>query len=234
MYTETARYYDRIYDFKDYAGEVRVLAALLDGQLHPAGLRLLDVACGTGRHLEHLAERYDVEGLNLSPELLAVARETNPNVRFHCADMQSFELNDRFDVITCLFSSIGYMETESDLHRAIAVMARHLVPRGLLIIEPWFTPEAWRPNTVHGMFIDDAELKLARINTSLVEGRVSILDLHHLIGTPEGTRHVIERHEMLLYTVDEMTAPFEAAGLDVTYDSEGLTGRGLYIGRAAE
>jgi len=234
MHTETARYYDRIYDFKDYAGEVGKLAVLLDGELRPGGLRLLDVGCGTGRHLEHLAERYDVEGLDLSPELLAIARERNPNVRFHCVDMRSFELNDRFEVITCLFSSIGYMVTEGDLHRAIAVMARHLVSRSLLIIEPWFTPEAWRPNTVHGMFIDDAELKLARINTSLVEGRMSILDLHHLIGTPAGTRHVIERHEMALYTVDEMTAAFEAAGLDVTRDPEGLTGRGLYIGRAIE
>jgi len=231
MFKETARYYDRIYAFKDYASEVEAVVSIVDAELWTDGRRLLDVACGTGLHLEYLKKHFDAEGLDLSPELLEVARERNPKLVFHGADMRTFTLDSRYDVITCLFSSIGYMTTLEDLRTAIERMAAHLVPGGLLIVEPWITPEDWRPNTVHGLFIDEPELKIARINSSSVEGNISVFDLHHLIGTPEKTEHVVEHHELGLYTVEQMTAAFVAAGLDVRYDPEGLTGRGLYVAR---
>jgi len=237
VYADTARYYDRIYAFKDYAAEVERLAAIIEahrpGEQPSSAPRLLDVACGTGLHLEHLKTRFDAQGLDLCPELVEIAREHNPDVTFHLGDMRTFDLDRRFDIVTCLFSSIGYMTTIEDLHRAIGWMAAHLVPGGLLVIEPWLTPDAWTPNTVHGLYIDDPDLKIARINTSFVDGRLSIFDLHHLIGTPEGTTHVVEHHEMGLFTVDEMNESFVAAGLDIDYDPEGLTGRGLHVGRKA-
>jgi hypothetical protein len=113
-------------------------------------------------------------------------------------------------------------------------MADHLVPGGLLLVEPWFTPEEWMPNTAHAMLIDEPELKIARVNTSLVDGRVSIVDLHHLIATTEETVHIVEEHRLGLYTVEEMTTAFEQADLDVRHDAEGITGRGLYVARKGE
>ncbi len=234
MFQEIARYYDRIYAFKDYAAEASKIRAIVEEELRTGGRRLLDVACGTGLHLEHLKAHFDAEGLDLSPELLEISRERNPEVTHHLADMRTFELDARFDVVTCLFSSIGYMTTIDDLRRAIERMAAHLVPGGILLVEPWLTPDAWRPNTVHGLFVDEPELKIARVNTSFTKGRVSVFDLHHLIGTPEGTEYVVEHHELGLYTVDEMTTAFVTAGLDVRYDPDGLTGRGLYVARVPE
>jgi SAM-dependent methyltransferase len=231
MFSETARYYDKIYAFKDYAAEVQELIDLPEIALSGARGRLLDVACGTGRHLEFLTEWFDVEGLDLAPEFLAVARERLPDVPLHCADMRRFRIPSRFDVIVCLFSSIGYMTVLDDVARAARTMADHLVPGGTLIVEPWFTPDQWAPKTVHAMLIDAPELKIARVNTSFVDGRISIFDLHHLIATPEGTSHVVEGHKLGLYTVDEMTSAFEEANLSVRYDDEGLTGRGLYVAR---
>jgi hypothetical protein len=64
-----------------------------------------------------------------------------------------------------------------------------------------------------------------------MDGRLSYFDLHYLIGTPEGTEHLVERHELGLFEQEEMRAALEGAGLQVTYDEEGLMGRGLYIGR---
>jgi len=231
-YQQSAACYDRIYAFKDYRAEVERLTELVGPDLSPDASRLLDVACGTGKHLEHLKTRFSrADGLDLSAELIAIARQRNPELRFHTGDMRSFEVDARFDLITCLFSSIGYMTTVDDLHVAIACMTRHLAPGGVLAIEPWFTPDQWMANTTHADFIDDPELKIARVNTSLVEGRISIVDLHHLIGTPEETVHFLEKHRLGLYTVDEMTAAFRESGLIVRFDPEGITGRGLYVGR---
>jgi SAM-dependent methyltransferase len=231
MFSETARYYDLIYSFKDYQSEAETLTAAIHRTLRSGGNRLLDVACGTGRHIEYLKVDFDVEGLDISEELLELARQRNPEVLFHQADMTQFELGRQFDVVTCLFSSIGYVRTTENLVRAIGSMAQHVVPGGVVLVEPWFTPDAWHPRTVHALFIDEPELKIARVNTSYAEGRLSYFDLHYLIGTPEGTEHFVERHELGLFERDEMTAAFEAAGLDVSYDPEGLTSRGLYIGR---
>ncbi|MDD5263409.1 MAG: class I SAM-dependent methyltransferase [Candidatus Bipolaricaulis sp.] len=231
-YSKMAQYYDKIYAEKDYAAEVERLVAILgDGR----GRRrsLLDVACGTGRHLESLRDSFDVEGLDICAEALDDARKRNPGVVFHVADMTNFDLGRTFDVVTCLFSSIGYVKTLDRLRAAVRSMAAHLNPEGVLVVEPWFTPGEWRPNTVHAVYIDEPELKIARVNTSLVEGRLSILEMHYLVGTPEGTEHLVERHELGLFEVDEMISAVEGEGLVVTYDREGLSGRGLYLGRKA-
>ena len=74
MFTRSARIYDAIYGGKDYAAASRRVHEHVQ-RVAPGARDLLDLGCGTGRHLEHLRDHYAVEGLDLSPELLAVARE---------------------------------------------------------------------------------------------------------------------------------------------------------------
>jgi SAM-dependent methyltransferase len=186
MLSDTSRYYDKIYGLKNYEQEADGLMRVMS-EHGASGGRLLDVACGTGRHIEFFKKRYAVEGLDISETLLGLARARNPDVRFHRADMMSFDLNSHFDVVTCLFSSIGYVRTVSGLTRAIQAMAAHLQPGGILLLEPWFTPQEWRSGTVHAQFVNEPELKIARINTSATEGSVSLMEMHYVIGTPSGT-----------------------------------------------
>jgi SAM-dependent methyltransferase len=230
VYLATAEWYDRIYGFKDYEGEAARVVSLVRKR-HPRARTLLDVACGTGRHLECLFRHFQCEGLDLSPAQLDEARRLLPDMPLHVGDMRHFQLGRRFDVVTCLFSAIGYMATLEDLARACRNLAGHLEPGGLLLVEPWIQPEHWVDGRVHALFIDEPELKLARINTSASRGRLSVLDMHHLVGTPLGTEHVLEHHELLLATVDELRAALEAAGLEPEFDSEGLSGRGLWLAR---
>lgn len=226
-----ARYYDKIYSFKDYHAEVQRLITIIRENLHSKGTRFLDVACGTGRHIEYLKEYFDVEGLDISQEMLEIARQRNSDILFHHSDMTNFDLGHKFDVVTCLFSSIGYVKTLDNLARSVTCMTHHLMPGGILIIEPWFTPETWHPGTVHATFIDEPDLKIARINTSFVNGDLSFFDFHYLIGTPEGTKHFVEHHELGLFKTEEIYTILANASLEVTYETEGLTGRGLFIGR---
>jgi SAM-dependent methyltransferase len=232
MFSKTARYYDKIYQsMKDYGAEADRLTDFIHAYCRAPGKRLLDVACGTGLHLSYLKQFFVAEGLDIDGALLAMARQRNPDIPLHQADMTDFDLGCPFDIVTCLFSAIGYVKTFDNLSRAVQCMARHLIPGGVLLIEPWFTPATWHPGHVGARFIDEPDLKIARINTSRVEGRLSSLDMHYLIGTPEGIEYYVERHELGLFTLDEMTQVMTHGGLEVTYDEEGLTGRGLFIGR---
>jgi SAM-dependent methyltransferase len=231
VFSRSARLYDAVYSsIRDYPREAAELDRLIQ-ERRPGARTLLDVACGTGAHLEHLTG-YEVEGLDLDPEMLAVARELLPNVRFHQGDMAAFDLGKRFDAVVCMFSSIGYVKTEDRLHSAIASMARHLAPGGLLVVEPWLTPEAWVDGHVSGAFVDEPELKIARMGLPQREGTVSVLDLEYLVATPDGVERFSERHELGLFTVEQYLEAFRAAALEADHDPEGPMGRGLYIATA--
>jgi SAM-dependent methyltransferase len=230
MFTRTTEYYDRIYSFKHYGLEASRLRAFIR-RYNPGARRLLDVACGTGRHLECLREHYLVQGVDISPQFVRIARRRNPGVRIWRGDMTKLGLPPAFDVVVCLFSSIGYVQTAARLEKAVCSMAEALSPKGILVIEPWFSPAQSRPHTVHAVYVDEPDLKIARISTSRTVGGLSVIDMHYLIGTARGTRHYTERHRLGLFTAAETKRALRRAGLRVSHDEEGLTGRGLYIGK---
>jgi len=93
VYSKAARYYDKLYSGKDYAGEVARLRALIAETASSQPQSVLDLACGTGRHIELLKKHFRVQGLDICPELLDIARERNPDVVFHQGDLCDFATN---------------------------------------------------------------------------------------------------------------------------------------------
>ncbi len=230
---QSIRYYDRIYasQQKAFRQEVDYLLQVIHSQGGAASQRLLDVACGTGEHLKYLKQHFPAEGLDIVPEFVQAAQEKHPELSFHVGDMRHFRLERKYGIITCLFSSIGYMTALEELHTAVQTMKTHLEQGGILLIEPWFTPDTWKSGTISLVVINEEKLKIVRMSTSQTEGTVSRFDLHYLIGTPEKTEHEVEVHRLGLFTVEQMKEAFRQAQLKVTYDEQGPTGRGLYIGR---
>jgi SAM-dependent methyltransferase len=224
--------YDAVYDAagKDYRGEAERLKALIEKHGLSGRRSLLDVACGTGRPLEHLAGDFEAVGLDNDPDMLAIARRRLPEVALHEADMRRFDLSRTFDAVTCLFSAIGYMQTVEELQEAVATMARHVSPGGLLVIEPWIFPEQFREGHFEALLVDEPQLKIARIGRSRRHGDGCTVIMHFLVGTPEGTECFEERIPMRLFTHGQYEKAFTAAGLSVAFDSAGLMGRGLFIG----
>ena len=144
MFLESPELYDAIYHFKNYAHECEILRAVI-AVAAPGARTILDVACGTGEHDKFLKDRYAVDGIDLNENYLRAARAKNPAGHYTRADMTDFDLATTYDAVTCLFSAIGYVRTVDRMNRAVACMARHVKPGGVLIVEPWITPDNWKP-----------------------------------------------------------------------------------------
>jgi SAM-dependent methyltransferase len=229
-YEWLAEIYDRVYSWKDYAAEARRIHALVQ-RFGPSGARtLLDVACGTGAHLRHLSRWFDGTGIDESGDMLAHARAKLPGTRFLRGRMQNFRVRDRFDVITCLFSAIGYVRSPAELRRTICNFADHLAPRGVLLVEPWLTPAAWRPGTTSLLVVESRNSPIARMNSSETRRGRSVMDMHYLLAKRGRVRHWVDRHDMGLFPVRTMLVAFRAAGLTVRRVRSGFRPeRGLYV-----
>jgi len=235
MFTKSAHYYDEIYGAagKDYSTEVRELNKLIQKHKRAGGNALLDVACGTGIHAGLLSKFYKVEGLDLDSQMLKVAKKEHPKIRFRQGNMIDFKLNRQFDIITCLFSSVGYVKTKSNLNRAIRNMSDHLFPGGVLMIEPWFTPGQWNPGRTFILKIEKPDLKIVRMSLSRQKGRISLVDFHYIIGTPKGIDHRSEVHILGLFTHAEYVDAFKRSGLRVKHLKKKPGNRGIFIGMKA-
>lgn len=231
-YEKQAEYYDAIYEAqgKDYAKESAQIHEVVKKYKKSLGNGLLDVGCGTGGHSAFLKEWYQVEGLDIDEHMLGVARKRFPEIPFHQGDMSEFNLAREFDAVTCLFSAIGYTQTPENMYKAIKQMGSHLKHGGVLVVEPWFSPDQWKMGTPHAVFVDKPGLKIARVNISDRKGDVSVINFHFLVAIQDKVEHFTELHELGLFNPDEYLKAFNLANLEVTHDQQGITGRGLYIG----
>ncbi|MEZ4650921.1 MAG: class I SAM-dependent methyltransferase [Candidatus Eisenbacteria bacterium] len=154
----------------DSAGPDRHHTHIVPGLDEPQLPALLDVACGTGEHLSQLSGRFQLFGVDSSPEMLAVARHKLPGASLFLSNMTSFELGRSFDAITCLFSSIGYLRSVSMLERAIERMASHLSDDGVLLVEPPIAPERLAPPETTRFHFRHGGTRWERESSARVEG----------------------------------------------------------------
>jgi ubiquinone/menaquinone biosynthesis C-methylase UbiE len=225
-----AEIYDRLHHFKNYGGEIEYLKACIKGRL-PGAKTLLDVACGTGTHLGSLSSLYDVEGLDYSDAMLRRARDKHPEIKFHNGNMLEFDLGRRYDVVFCMFRSIAFVETRENLASTVGSMARHLRPGGLLLLEPFFTPQTYWVGDTKLNTLNEPDLKIAWMYVSEREGDVGVMRNHYLVGRVSGVEHFEEVHRMGLFNHEDYCSAFERANLDLEHDEAGPGKIGFYIGR---
>jgi ubiquinone/menaquinone biosynthesis C-methylase UbiE len=91
MFNRSARWYDAFYAKVDYEAEADRVGEIVR-QRNPGARTLLDVACGTGRHLVGFSRHFDCAGVDIEPDMVAIARQTLPGIPFEVADMVTLDL----------------------------------------------------------------------------------------------------------------------------------------------
>lgn len=143
-----------------------------------------DVACGTGKHLKYLSKKFNCTGVDINQGILDIARKNVPTIKLIKADMVDMDLKEKYDIITCLFSSIGHVTSLNDFKKTMHKFSNHLQTGGIVIIEPWITQKSYKSGSVHMSTFDTKDLKIVRMNTNISdqERDLSILETHYLIG----------------------------------------------------
>ena len=168
-------------------------------------------------------------GVDLDEGMLAIARTTVPEAVLVEADMRTMSLGRTFDAVVCLFSSVGYLTGTAELDQAVAAMASHLAPGGVLVVDGWIRPDAWTDGSTFSDVAIVGSTHVARVSRSIREGTTTILEMAYLVATPAGIEHHEERHELTLFDDEAYRAAFRRAGLEPHVTASPMPGRDRYV-----
>jgi SAM-dependent methyltransferase len=204
------------------AAEAETVVSLIEATIHPVSVaRVLDLACGAGRHSRALCKRWWTTGLDLSEVLLRLAKREGVPAALVRGDMRVLPFRDSsFDLVVNLFTSFGYFaDDESHLH-VVREVSRITRSGGNFVLD----------------FLNTAQLKNAlvpyderRIGDQIVEQRREI---------SEDGRYVIKRiclrgtgqeftERVRLFDPGDLSAMMVAAGFTVTASLGGYDGAPL-------
>ncbi len=130
-------YYHLLYQHRNEAEAALFIANLLNSLNVPQNSRLLDLACGKGRHAQFMAQKgYEVIGLDLSEESIDYAKQfENDRLHFFVHDMRRVFKTEYFDYVFNFFTSFGYFDDEKDNEKTIAAIRQQLKKNGYLVID---------------------------------------------------------------------------------------------------
>ena len=232
LHGKLAKYYDKIYSFKDYLDEAVRIQNIIIKYLRSEGNMLLDVACGTGLHLKHLKDDFSCTGIDISKHMLKIARKNARGVTFKEADMKNFKLKKQYDIILCLLSSIGYVKNYSSLKRTIQNFSRHLKKGGITLIEPSNANSFYIRGEPRITKYDGKDAKIARVNVPKIRQATAVLNMHVIVAEKgKDASYFRDAHELGLFDINKTLGFMKEAGLKSKYLKNGLmTGRELFIG----
>lgn len=234
---EHARLYEPVFRGrgKDFEDEARRLTDIVRARM-PAANSLLDVACGTGAHLEAFGKLFGtVEGLEYAPAMRDIAVSRLPAVAIHSGDMRDFELDRSFDAVVCVGNSVACVADRNELIAAIGRMTAHLVPGGVLVVEPWFFPESFIDGHAGGALVKEEGRVIARITQSSRQGSKTRHEIKFVVADSSGISEFTEVLFVCLFAREDYEEAFERAGCSVELiPGLELAGRpnspGLFVG----
>jgi len=145
-----SKYYDQLYlERKNYQEEAKTVKEIIKRFEKRPSTTLLDVGCGTGEHLKYLSSDSQCTGIDINIDMIEIAKKKVANAEFKVANMVDFRLEETFDVIICLFSSIGYVQNFNNLVKTLENFYKHLNEQGLAVVEPWIFKKDFREGCMH-------------------------------------------------------------------------------------
>ena len=205
LYGNLAKFYDLLYSYRDYGKE----ADFLVRNLHSIeSQRLLDIACGTGSHLEAVRRKLpkaELTGIDLNQDMLDVAAEKGLNAKLIKTDMKGFDLKEEFDLVYCLSSSIQYNLSKEDFEKTVHSMRRQAT-NGKVIFDLAYCAERWREGYTNITINSNERYDVAELYTSHSRDGFSYWNPLYLVKDKQ-TGEIdmyVDKHVIKLWSVQEV------------------------------
>jgi SAM-dependent methyltransferase len=228
-----AALYDLFYAEKNYAAESDFIHECIKIYHPDKPKRILELACGTGRHAYHLWQKgYKIIATDYSDDMLDCARENhrqrNTDVEFHRLDMRQPEYTgDAPDVVLCLFDSIGYLETNEAILQLLKFVNRQLKNDGLFIVEYWNAGaflRSFEPKRTKRFKTKEGEI--VRVSETEIDYMNQLAHVHYTITEKSGSlpENIIKETQSNRYFLyQEMQLFFRQAGFESIASFGGYT-----------
>lgn len=226
VFDKYARFYDLLYEEKDYEAEILFLKQLFDKYSRIPVQNILDLGCGTGGHAIRLAGRgYDVLGVDRSDAMLTEARAKSGagapghvGPQFVQGDLRSFETDRKFDAVISMFAVMSYMTSNEDLLSAMRTARRHLKPGGIFFFDAWFGPAVLteRPADRYRI-VNSGEEQLIRFVQSSMSVEHQTVDVAYKIlqiSNKVVLNEIEETHTMRYFFPQEVIFYLHSAGFE--------------------
>jgi len=229
--------YDLFYAEKPYNDEADFVVAQLNRSGVASPGRILEVACGTGRHAIRLESHgYQVVAADYSEDMLRTARkraaDTQSKVDFRFADMRDINLPfPQFDAAICLFDSIGYVQTNESIIKTLNSIGKNVKPGGCFVFEFWHAAAMLRnydPLRIRRWKTESCEV--VRISETRIEAAKQLSHVAYTIYelNNDGTYQTLEETQTNRYfLVQEMSALLSMGGWQLKNCFAGFTANEL-------
>lgn len=223
-------YYDLLYSDKDYSKEAAYVTGLIRA-MNSDAVSILEYGCGTGNHARYMCEeQFNVTGLERSAEMVVLAKEKNINgFDPQCADITSFALNKKFDIVTALFHVISYLAENTALVNCFRCTNKHLDIGGHFIFDTWYGPAVYaqKPET-RIKRLQNNEIEVVRLAEPVWHYERNTIDVNYEIFVTTKQEKITERfnetHPMRYFTIPEMELLAAHTGFELVKAEEFSTG----------
>lgn len=149
LYTELAPWFHLLTAPADYVEEADFYLKLFAEALGAPPKTLLELGSGGGNNASHYKRQVTSTLVELSPDMLAVSCQLNPECEHLQGDMRTVRLGRQFDAVF-VHDAVTYLTNQDDLRRAMETAFVHCRPGGVAIFAPDFVREKFVPATDHG------------------------------------------------------------------------------------
>jgi SAM-dependent methyltransferase len=191
-----SKYYNLLYKDKNYQEEYNYISDLIKKHGNNKNKNVLDIGCGTGKHLSFFKkDGYVVSGIDVSENMISEARKyLQQENDLICCKASEFKFKKKFDVIISLFHVISYQTENDELEKVFQNVSEHLTDGGLFIFDFWYGPAVLTdPPVVKIKRLEDDEVKITRITEPIMRYNENIVDVNFEVLIEDKKTHLLEK-----------------------------------------
>lgn len=203
MYAIPSDVYDAVFGYKHYGQEAEGLLTNLS-QIGITKGSWLDLACGTGLHHPVLSQRFAVSGIDINQDFVQAAVARNRTVSYLCSDMLNYVTDAKFDVVTCLFSSIAYIPDADALTDFFRSVKSVLVQSGVFMFESWLHEDqlSHLQESHFSIPTESGRIERGIRYTRSGTNKVTMHNTYDIHCSNQGLRRIEEHHDLTAFSRD--------------------------------